>query len=155
MGSTRCTSRRIKYGLTPFTGHGAPAVLSQAYLEGVYTEFYPDVAEDQRGIIHFFRQFSFPGGIGSYATPETPRSLHEGGELGYSLSHAFGTVFNHPDLISLTVVGDGESETGPLATSWHGNKVLEPHHGRYGSAGAPSEWERGPLISHEASLTIV
>lgn len=107
-------------------GHGAPAVLAQSYLEGVYTEVYPNITEDEDGMRHFFRQFSFPGGIGSHCTPETPGSLHEGGELGYSISHAFGTVFDHPDLIALTVVGDGESETGPLATSWHGNKFLNP-----------------------------
>ncbi|KIW89501.1 uncharacterized protein Z519_09657 [Cladophialophora bantiana CBS 173.52] len=107
-------------------GHGAPAVISQAYLEGVYSEVYPDKSEDEEGMQKFFKQFSFPGGIGSHATPETPGSLHEGGELGYSISHAFGTVFDHPDLIALTMVGDGESETGPLATSWHSTKFLNP-----------------------------
>jgi len=107
-------------------GHGAPAVLSQAYLEGTYSEIYPDKSEDVAGMQRFFKQFSFPGGIGSHATPETPGSIHEGGELGYSLSHAFGTVFDNPDLITLVMVGDGESETGPLATSWHGNKFLNP-----------------------------
>lgn len=107
-------------------GHGAPAVLSNSYLEGVYSEVYPDKSEDLRGMRRFFKQFSFPGGIGSHATPETPGSLHEGGELGYSISHAFGTVFDHPDLIALTMVGDGESETGPLATSWHSTKFLNP-----------------------------
>jgi xylulose-5-phosphate/fructose-6-phosphate phosphoketolase len=107
-------------------GHGAPAVLSQAYLEGTYSEVYPDKSEDLAGMQRFFKQFSFPGGIGSHATPETPGSLHEGGELGYSISHAFGTVFDHPDLITLVMVGDGESETGPLATSWHSNKFLNP-----------------------------
>ena len=107
-------------------GHGAPAVLSNAYLEGTYSEFYPDKSEDVDGMRRFFKQFSFPGGIGSHATPETPGSLHEGGELGYSISHAFGTVFDHPDLITLTMVGDGESETGPLATSWHSTKFLNP-----------------------------
>jgi xylulose-5-phosphate/fructose-6-phosphate phosphoketolase len=107
-------------------GHGAPAVLSQAYLEGVYSEVYPDKSENVSGMQRFFKQFSFPGGIGSHATPETPGSLHEGGELGYSLSHAFGTVFDNPDLITLAVVGDGEFETGPLATSWHSNKFLNP-----------------------------
>ena len=107
-------------------GHGAPAVLSQAYLEGTYSEIYPDKSEDLAGMRRFFKQFSFPGGIGSHATPETPGSIHEGGELGYSLSHAFGTVFDHPDLITLVMVGDGESETGPLATSWHSNKFLNP-----------------------------
>ncbi len=107
-------------------GHGAPAVLSQGYLEGTYSEIYPDKGEDLAGMQRFFKQFSFPGGIGSHATPETPGSIHEGGELGYSLSHAFGTVFDHPDLITLVMVGDGESETGPLATSWHSNKFLNP-----------------------------
>jgi len=107
-------------------GHGAPAVLSQAYLEGTYSEIYPDMSEDVAGMKRFFKQFSFPGGIGSHATPETPGSIHEGGELGYSVSHAFGTVYDHPDLITLVMVGDGESETGPLATSWHSNKFLNP-----------------------------
>jgi xylulose-5-phosphate/fructose-6-phosphate phosphoketolase len=107
-------------------GHGAPAVLAQAYLEGTYSEIYPDKSADLAGMQRFFKQFSFPGGIGSHATPETPGSLHEGGELGYSLSHAFGTVFDRPDLITLVMVGDGEFETGPLATSWHSNKFLNP-----------------------------
>jgi xylulose-5-phosphate/fructose-6-phosphate phosphoketolase len=107
-------------------GHGAPAVLSQAYLEGTYSEVYPDKSEDVAGLRRFFKQFSFPGGIGSHATPETPGSIHEGGELGYSISHAFGTVFDNPDLITVVMVGDGESETGPLATSWHSNKFLNP-----------------------------
>ena len=107
-------------------GHGAPAVLSNAYLEGTYSEIYPDKSEDIAGMQRFFKQFSFPGGIGSHATPETPGSIHEGGELGYSLSHAYGTAFDHPDLITLVMVGDGEAETGPLATSWHSNKFLNP-----------------------------
>jgi len=107
-------------------GHGAPAVLSQAYLEGTYSEIYPDKSEDVRGMQRFFKQFSFPGGIGSHATPETPGSIHEGGELGYSISHAYGTAYDNPDLITLVMVGDGESETGPLATSWHSNKFLNP-----------------------------
>ena len=107
-------------------GHGAPAVLSQAYLEGTYSEIYPDIREDLTGMQRFFKQFSFPGGIGSHATPETPGSIHEGGELGYSVSHAFGTVYDNPDLITLVMVGDGEAETGPLATSWHSNKFLNP-----------------------------
>jgi xylulose-5-phosphate/fructose-6-phosphate phosphoketolase len=105
---------------------GAPAVLSQAYLEGTYSEIYPEKSEDAPGLQRFFKQFSFPGGIGSHATPETPGSIHEGGELGYSVSHAYGTVYDHPDLIALVMVGDGESETGPLATSWHSNKFLNP-----------------------------
>ena len=107
-------------------GHGAPAVLSNAYLEGTYSEVYPDKREDVVGLERFFKQFSFPGGIGSHATPETPGSIHEGGELGYSISHAYGTVYDNPDLITLVMVGDGESETGPLATSWHSNKFLNP-----------------------------
>ena len=107
-------------------GHGAPAVLSQAYLEGTYTEIYPEKSEDTAGLQRFFKQFSFPGGIGSHATPETPGSIHEGGELGYSISHAYGAAYDHPDLIALVMVGDGESETGPLATSWHSNKFLNP-----------------------------
>jgi xylulose-5-phosphate/fructose-6-phosphate phosphoketolase len=107
-------------------GHGAPGVLAPVYLEGSYSEVYPEKSEDLEGLKSFFRQFSFPGGIGSHCTPETPGSVHEGGELGYSLSHAFGTVFDNPSLITACVVGDGESETGPLATSWHSNKFLNP-----------------------------
>ncbi|AMV32451.1 Xylulose-5-phosphate phosphoketolase [Pirellula sp. SH-Sr6A] len=107
-------------------GHGAPGVLGPCYLEGSYTETYPDCSEDEEGLLKFFKQFSFPGGIGSHCTPETPGSIHEGGELGYVLSHACGAVFDNPDLIVAAVVGDGESETGPLATSWHINKFLNP-----------------------------
>jgi xylulose-5-phosphate/fructose-6-phosphate phosphoketolase len=107
-------------------GHGAPATLSNSYLEGVYSEVYPDKSEDVAGLQKFFKQFSFPGGIGSHCTPETPGSIHEGGELGYSLSHGFGAAFDNPDLIVAVVVGDGEAETGPLATSWHSNKFLNP-----------------------------
>ncbi|KAI1654320.1 D-xylulose 5-phosphate/D-fructose 6-phosphate phosphoketolase [Daldinia decipiens] len=107
-------------------GHGAPAVISQAYLEGTYSEVYPQKSEDPAGMQVFFKQFSFPGGVGSHATPETPGSIHEGGELGYSISHAFGTVFDSPNLITLTMVGDGEAETGPLATAWHSTKFLNP-----------------------------
>jgi xylulose-5-phosphate/fructose-6-phosphate phosphoketolase len=107
-------------------GHGAPGVLAPLYLDGTYSEIYADKSEDEAGLQKFFRQFSFPGGIGSHCTPETPGSIHEGGELGYSLSHAYGTVFDNPDLITVAVVGDGESETGPLATSWHSNKFLSP-----------------------------
>ena len=107
-------------------GHGAPATLSNSYLEGVYSEVYPDKSEDVAGMQKFFKQFSFPGGIGSHCTPETPGSIHEGGELGYSLSHGFGAAFDNPDLIVTVVVGDGEAETGPLATSWHSNKFLDP-----------------------------
>jgi len=107
-------------------GHGAPATLSNSYLEGVYSEIYPDKSQDIAGLQKFFKQFSFPGGIGSHCTPETPGSIHEGGELGYSLSHGFGAAFDNPDLIVAVVVGDGEAETGPLATSWHANKFLNP-----------------------------
>jgi xylulose-5-phosphate/fructose-6-phosphate phosphoketolase len=107
-------------------GHGAPASLSNAYLEGTYSEIYPDKGEDEEGMRKFFKEFSFPGGIGSHCTPETPGSIHEGGELGYSISHAFGAAFDNPDLIVAVMVGDGEAETGPLATAWHSNKFLSP-----------------------------
>jgi xylulose-5-phosphate/fructose-6-phosphate phosphoketolase len=107
-------------------GHGAPGVLAPVYLEGTYSQVYPDKTEDERGLAAFFKQFSFPGGIGSHCTPETPGSIHEGGELGYSLSHGYGAVMDNPDLIAVVVVGDGESETGPLATAWHSNKFLNP-----------------------------
>jgi xylulose-5-phosphate/fructose-6-phosphate phosphoketolase len=107
-------------------GHGAPATLSNSYLEGVYSEVYPAMSRDVAGLQRFFKQFSFPGGIGSHCTPETPGSIHEGGELGYSLSHGFGAAFDNPELIVTVVVGDGEAETGPLATSWHSNKFLNP-----------------------------
>ena len=109
-------------------GHGAPATLSNSYLEGVYSEIYPAISETVEGMQRFFKQFSFPGGIGSHCTPETPGSIHEGGELGYSLSHGFGAAFDNPDLIVTVVVGDGEAETGPMATSWHSNKFLNPIH---------------------------
>jgi xylulose-5-phosphate/fructose-6-phosphate phosphoketolase len=107
-------------------GHGAPGVLAPCYLEGTYSEIYPDKSQDVPGLREFFKQFSFPGGIGSHCTPETPGSIHEGGELGYVLSHACGAAFDNPDLIVAAVVGDGESETGPLATSWHISKFLSP-----------------------------
>ncbi len=107
-------------------GHGAPGVLGPCYLEGTYSEIYTDKSEDEEGLHEFFKQFSFPGGIGSHCTPETPGSIHEGGELGYVLSHACGAAYDNPDLIVAAVVGDGESETGPLATSWHINKFLNP-----------------------------
>ena len=107
-------------------GHGAPGVLAPVYLEGTYSEIYTDKSEDTAGMQEFFKQFSFPGGIGSHCTPETPGSIHEGGELGYVLSHACGAAFDNPDLIVAAVAGDGESETGPLATSWHINKFLNP-----------------------------
>ncbi len=107
-------------------GHGAPAVLAHAYLEGTYSEVYPTVTQDEAGMARLFKRFSFPGGVGSHCTPETPGSFHEGGELGYSLSHAYGAAFDNPDLIVATMVGDGEAETGPLATAWHSNKFLNP-----------------------------
>jgi len=107
-------------------GHGAPGVLGPVYLEGTYSEIYPDKSEDAEGMRRFFKQFSFPGHIGSHVTPETPGSIHEGGELGYCLSHSFGAVLDNPDLIVACVVGDGEAETGPLATAWHSNKFINP-----------------------------
>jgi xylulose-5-phosphate/fructose-6-phosphate phosphoketolase len=107
-------------------GHGAPAVLSNCYLEGTYSEIYPEKSQDEAGLLRLFQAFSFPGQLGSHCTPEVPGSIHEGGELGYSISHAFGAAFDNPDLIVSVVVGDGESETGPLATSWHSNKFLNP-----------------------------
>lgn len=107
-------------------GHGGNAIVSNVYLEGTYSNTYPEVSEDIEGLKKLFKQFSFPGGIASHAAPETPGSINEGGELGYSLSHAFGAVFDNPDLIAACVIGDGEAETGPLATSWHSNKFLNP-----------------------------
>jgi xylulose-5-phosphate/fructose-6-phosphate phosphoketolase len=107
-------------------GHGAPGVVASTWLEGTYSEIYADVSRDADGMQHLFRQFSFPGGIPSHAAPDTPGSIHEGGELGYSLSHAFGAVLDNPELIAACVIGDGEAETGPLATSWHSNKFLNP-----------------------------
>lgn len=107
-------------------GHGGPAVLANTYLEGSYSEIYPDISQDEAGLQKLFLQFSFPGGIPSHASPQCPGSIHEGGELGYSLSHAFGAAFDNPDLIVACVVGDGEAETGPLATAWHSNKFLSP-----------------------------
>lgn len=107
-------------------GHGAPGILAPVYLEGSYSEVYPDKSEDLEGLFKFFKQFSFPGGIGSHCTPETPGSIHEGGELGYSLSHAYGIALDNPDTIVAAVVGDGEAETGPLATAWHSNKFINP-----------------------------
>jgi xylulose-5-phosphate/fructose-6-phosphate phosphoketolase len=107
-------------------GHGAPGVLAPVYLEGTYSEIYPEKSQDEKGLREFFKQFSFPGGIGSHCTPETPGSIHEGGELGYVLSHACGAAFDNPNLIVAAVVGDGEAETGPLATSWHISKFLNP-----------------------------
>src|SRR6202795_5035765 len=107
-------------------GHGGPALVAQAYLEGTYSEVYPNIGQDEEGMNRLFKQFSFPGGIPSHVAPETPGSIHEGGELGYALSHAYGAAFDNPDLIVACIVGDGEAETGPLATGWHGNKLLNP-----------------------------
>jgi xylulose-5-phosphate/fructose-6-phosphate phosphoketolase len=119
-----------KYDLNMFyiagPGHGGPAIVSNVYLEGTWTEVYPDITQDEAGLKKLFKQFSFPGGISSHVAPTTPGSIHEGGELGYSLSHAFGAVFDNPGLIVTCVVGDGEAETGPLATAWHSNKFLNP-----------------------------
>ena len=119
-----------KYGLDMIyvsgPGHGGPAVVGNTYLEGSYSEIYPEISQDEAGLQKLFQQFSFPGGIPSHASPECPGSIHEGGELGYSLSHAFGAVFDNPELIVACVVGDGEAETGPLATAWHSNKFLDP-----------------------------
>ena len=107
-------------------GHGGPGMVANTYLEGTYTELYPNIQQNEEGMRKLFKQFSFPGGIPSHAAPETPGSIHEGGELGYALAHAYGAVFDNPDLLACCVVGDGESETGPLATSWHSNKFLNP-----------------------------
>src|SRR6201994_3708897 len=107
-------------------GHGGPGMVANTWLEGTYSELYPNIAQNKDGMRRLFRQFSFPGGIPSHAAPETPGSINEGGELGYSLSHACGAALDNPGLIVACVVGDGEAETGPLATSWHGNKFLDP-----------------------------
>ncbi len=107
-------------------GHGGPGLVANTYLEGTYSEVYPNISQDEAGMKLLFKQFSFPGGIPSHVAPETPGSIHEGGELGYSLSHAYGAVFDNPGLIAVCVVGCGEAETGPLATSWHSNKFLNP-----------------------------
>ncbi|MEI9863080.1 MAG: phosphoketolase family protein [Limisphaerales bacterium] len=109
-------------------GHGGPGLVANTYLEGSYSELYPNISQDEAGMQRLFKQFSFPGGIPSHVAPETPGSIHEGGELGYSLTHAYGAVFDNPDLIAACVVGDGEAETGPLAASWHANKFLNPVH---------------------------
>ncbi len=109
-------------------GHGGPALVANTYLEGTYSELYTSITREEAGLKKLFKQFSFPGGIPSHVAPETPGSIHEGGELGYSMSHAFGAVFDNPDLIAACVIGDGEAETGPLATSWHSNKFLNPAH---------------------------
>ena len=119
-----------KYDLDMFyiagPGHGGPALVANTYLEGTYSEIYPNISQDEAGIKKLFKQFSFPGGISSHVAPTTPGSIHEGGELGYSLSHAFGAAFDNPDLIVACVIGDGEAETGPLATAWQSNKLLNP-----------------------------
>src|SRR5438309_1223779 len=107
-------------------GHGGPGLVANTYLEGTYSELYPSVSQDEEGMKRLFTQFSFPGGIPSHVAPETPGSINEGGELGYSLAHAYGAAFDNPDLFVACVVGDGEAETGPLATSWHSNKFLDP-----------------------------
>jgi xylulose-5-phosphate/fructose-6-phosphate phosphoketolase len=107
-------------------GHGGPGLVASAYLDGTYTEVYPHIGHDEEGLRRLFRQFSFPGGIPSHVAPETPGSIHEGGELGYSLVHAYGAVLDNPELLALCVVGDGEAETGPLAASWHSNKFIDP-----------------------------
>src|SRR5213595_2337218 len=107
-------------------GHGGPGMVANTYLEGTYTELYSSIQQNEEGMRKLFKQFSFPGGIPSHDAPETPGSIHEGGELGYSLAHAYGAVFDNPDVIACCVVGDGEAETGPLATSWHANKFLNP-----------------------------
>ena len=107
-------------------GHGGPGMVANTYLEGTYSEYYPNISRDAEGMQRLFKQFSFPGGIPSHVAPETPGSIHEGGELGYSLLHAYGAVFDNPDLLACCVVGDGEAETGALATSWHSNKFLNP-----------------------------
>jgi xylulose-5-phosphate/fructose-6-phosphate phosphoketolase len=107
-------------------GHGGPGLVANAYLEGTYSEVYSAIGDDEDGLRKLFRQFSFPGGIPSHVAPETPGSIHEGGELGYALAHAFGAAFDNPHLLVACVVGDGEAETGPLATSWHSNKFLNP-----------------------------
>jgi xylulose-5-phosphate/fructose-6-phosphate phosphoketolase len=109
-------------------GHGGPGLVANTYLEGSYSEFYPNITQDEEGMKKLFKQFSFPGGIPSHVAPETPGSINEGGELGYSLAHAYGAVLDNPGLIAACVVGDGEAETGPLAASWHSNKFLNPVH---------------------------
>ena len=128
-------------------GHGGPALVANTYLEGTYSEVYPNISQDEEGMKRLFKQFSFPGGIPSHVAPETPGSIHEGGELGYALSHAYGAAFDNPDLIVACVVGDGEAETGPLATSWHSNKFLNPATRRRGAADPAPErlQDRQPL----------
>jgi xylulose-5-phosphate/fructose-6-phosphate phosphoketolase len=120
----RAHDRQVLYVTGP--GHGGPGLVANTWLEGSYSEFYPAVSRDEEGMRRLFRQFSFPGGIPSHVAPETPGSIHEGGELGYALVHAYGAAFDNPDLLVCCVVGDGEAETGPLATSWHSNKFVDP-----------------------------
>src|SRR5205823_11814102 len=107
-------------------GHGGPGLVANTYLEGTYSEFYPNIPQNAEGMKQLFKQFSFPGGVPSHVAPETPGSIHEGGELGYAIAHAYGAAFDNPDLVVCCVVGDGEAETGPLATGWHSNKLLDP-----------------------------
>ena len=121
-------------------GHGGPGVVANVYLEATYSEIYPSVTRDVEGLRGLFRQFSFPGGIPSHAAPETPGSIHEGGELGYSLSHAYGAALDNPDLIVACVIGDGEAETGPLAAGWHCNKFLNPERDGAGAANPAPQW---------------
>ena len=121
-------------------GHGGPGMVANTWLEGTYTELYPNITQDAEGMKRLFTQFSFPGGIPSHAAPETPGSIHEGGELGYSLLHAYGAVFDNPDLLACCVIGDGEAETGALAASWHSNKFLNP--ARDGAVHSDSASER-------------
>jgi xylulose-5-phosphate/fructose-6-phosphate phosphoketolase len=116
----------VMYVIGP--GHGGPGLLANTWLEGSYSQAYPEVGRDEDGMRVLFRQFSFPGGVPSHVAPEVPGSIHEGGELGYSLAHAYGAAFDNPDLVVACVVGDGEAETGPLATSWHANKFIDPVH---------------------------
>src|SRR5258708_5216998 len=126
----RCNRMIRKYDLNMSfvcgPGHGGPAMVANTWLEGSYTELFPNITQDAQGMQRLFKQFSFPGGIPSHAAPETPGSIHEGGELGYSLLHAYGAVFDNPDLLALCVIGDGEAETGALAASWHSNNFLDP-----------------------------
>ena len=121
-------------------GHGGPAVVGNTYLEGTYSEIYPDISQDEAGLQKLFKQFSFPGGIPSHASPECPGSIHEGGELGYSLSHSFGAVFDNPDLVVACVVGDGEAETGPLGHGVAFQQVSQSDHRRCGAADPASQW---------------
>src|SRR3989441_292362 len=130
-------------------GHGGPALVANTYLEGTYSELYPAISQDEEGLKRLFKQFSFPGGIPSHVAPETPGSIHEGGELGYSLSHAFGAAFDNPALVVACVIGDGEAETGPLATGWHGNKFLNP---RYDGAVLPILHLNGYKIANPTVL---